>query len=510
VDAEIDPVALDEVFTFWSTLSPRSIFKGIFELPAGHFLVADGQVVEVKKYWELDFSGAGVSERKPEEYLDEFRALLIDATKKRLRADVPVGAYLSGGLDSSTITGIIRKHSNARLETFSIAFSEGRFDESRHQMRMAKFLKTEHQVVFATHEEIGRVFPEVIWHAETPLMRTAPAPMFLLSKLVRAHGYKVVLTGEGADELLAGYDIFKEAKIRAFCARRPESKWRSLLFQRLYRDIIEPGQNSPAFLAAFFGDGHIGVDAPEYSHAVRWRNNRRTRRFFSDDVMAGVERELEGAGHEIFYPARFSSWGPLERAQYLESTIFLSEYLLSSQGDRMGMAHSVEGRFPFLDHRVVEFCCRLPARLKLRGLREKYLLKKLGAELLPDEIWRRLKRPYRAPIHRSFFNQAAAPYVRELLSEEQIQAAGLFKAGAVAQLVKKIDCGLPLSETDEMALAGIVSSQLLQGQFVACFRGAAAVSEKEDVKVCAGTPQHGRETAPGKDRNEIQQASARN
>jgi len=348
---------------------------------------------------------------------------------------------------------------------------------------MARFLGTHHQVVHATHADIGRVFPEVIWHAEVPLLRTGPAPMFLLSKLVRDSGYKVVLTGEGADEFLAGYDIFKEAKIRRFWAEQPGSKTRPLLLKRLYPDIGDLSKNNAAILAAFFRQDLASPDAPDFSHAVRWRNGRRNCKFFSDsvrqDLLPNDTRILEKQLHP-----QFMKWGPLARAQYLEIKIFLSQYLLSSQGDRMGMAHSIEGRFPFLDHRLVEFCNRLPANLKLRGLMEKYILKRLGRRWLPQEIWQRTKRPYRAPIHRCFLGQDPPEYVRDLLSPAQIELSGLFKVQAVSGLVQKIERGRTLSETEDMALAGILSTQLVHLQFVSGFKRLPPLSEADAVKVC--------------------------
>lgn len=181
----------------------------------------------------------------------------------------------------------------------------------------------------------------------------------------------------------------------------------------------------------------------------------------------------------------FSTWGALQRAQYLEATVFLSQYLLSSQGDRVGMAHSVESRLPFLDYRLVEFCNRLPTDLKLRGLTDKYLLRRFGREFLPDDVCKRAKRPYRAPIHRSFFSKPAPEYVGDLLSPAQIRAAGLFRVDAVERLVRKADSGLPLSETDDMAVAGILSAQLVHHQFVANFTMAAKLSPcEDDVKFC--------------------------
>jgi asparagine synthase (glutamine-hydrolysing) len=487
VRAEIDPAVLDQVFTFWGPLSPRTVFRDIFEIPPGHYLLAREGNIAVKSYWQINFAPAA-SERPQksfEEYLEEFSGLLVDAVKIRLRADVPVGAYLSGGLDSSTIASIIRNFTSNRLDTFSIAFTDVNFDESAFQRRMAGFLGTEHQVVQATHADIGRVFPDVVWHTEVPLMRTAPAPMFLLSKLVRDSGYKVVLTGEGADEFLAGYDIFKEAKIRRFWAKEPDSKFRHLLLKRLYPDITDLSKNATSFLAAFFREDLTQVERPEYSHAVRWRNNRRTCRFFSPEVRQAAGRHFDEVLAEQLHP-QFREWDPTARAQYLEIKIFLSQYLLSSQGDRMAMANAVEGRFPFLDYRLVEFCNWLPANLKLHGLTEKYLLKKLGRKWLPPEIWQRPKRPYRAPIQRSFFNETAPDYVGELLSPEKLKQTGLFNPAAVSQLVEKARQGKVLGETDDMALVGIISTQLLHHHFVGNFRMPDPLSENDPVKVRVG------------------------
>lgn len=485
VTAEIDPVALDQVFTYWCPLSPRTAFRNVFEIPPGHYLLARKGSIDVKGYWELSFptsSCSGQPSRALEEWSEEFSNLLIDAVRIRLRADVPVGAYLSGGLDSSIIASIVRNFTSNSLDSFSISFEDADFDESGWQLQMARFLGTSHQVVRATHADIGRVFPEVIWHSEVPLMRTAPAPMFLLSKLVRDSDYKVVLTGEGADEFLAGYDIFKEGKIRRFWAADPGSARRPMLLRRLYPEIAKLSTINPALLTAFFRDGLEETESPDYSHAMRWRNGRRNSRFLSDEIREQVAAHQVN-GIEGRLPAEFHEWDPLARAQYLEIKIFLSQYLLSSQGDRMGMAHSVEGRFPFLDCRLVEFCNGLPPNLKLRGLTEKYILRHFGRKWLPEGISRRRKRPYRAPIHRSFFNHAAADYVTDLLSPEKIGMTGLFNAQAVARLVHKIRQGSPVGETDDMALVGILSTQLLHSQFVSGFRRSAPLSDQDDVKV---------------------------
>jgi asparagine synthase (glutamine-hydrolysing) len=483
VTAAVDPVALDQIFTFWSPLSPRSFFRGIQEVPAGHWMrVQDGQI-RVQPYWELTFPEAGEAPvRSKESYKEEFRELLIDATRIRLRADVPVGAYLSGGLDSSTITAIIRNFTSNPLETFSISFTDPVFDESSYQSRMAAALGTDHHVVYATHADIGRAFPDVVWHTETPIMRTSPAPMFLLSGLVREKNFKVVLTGEGADEFLAGYDIFKEAKIRRFWAARPDSQFRPGLFNRIYPWLA--GLSRGNYAQAFFGMGLTETQDPDYSHQIRWRTTARAKRFFSADL----QQSIRAGQQELtpFHPKGFETWDPLHQAQYLEISVFLSQYLLSSQSDRVAMGHSVEGRFPFLDHRMVAFCDRLPPTLKLRGLTEKYLLKEVSREWLPADITDRPKQPFRAPIHRAFFNDTSPDYLEELLSPSTLKASGYFNPQAVDHLVVKLKQGLALSETDDMALAGIISTQLVDRQFLSSFRLSSPLDGTDDVKVVLG------------------------
>ncbi len=462
VRAEIDPAALAQIFTYWSVLPPGTIFQGISTLPPGHYMHVQDAQMDIQPYWALDYATEADTSRSAADYLDEFEQLLIDATLVRLRADVPVGAYLSGGLDSSTTTAIIRKYTQNRLDTFSISFSDPEFDESAHQRQMADFLGTDHRVIYCTHADIGRVFPDVIWHTESPILRTSPAPMFMLSGLVHEHDLKVVLTGEGADEMLGGYNIFKEMMVRRFWARNPESEMRPLLLRRLYPNISALSKTGEAFLRGFFKKGLTEVNSPFYSHAIRWKNTSRIRRFLQQPV----EAERVAPEYTLPLPEAFQRWPHLSQAQFLEIATFMSPYLLSSQGDRPAMANSVEGRFPFLDYRVVEFANRLPADLKLRGMQEKWLLKQVGSKLLPEDIWKRPKRPYRAPIQDSFFHDSPPEYVRELLSEETLQAFGLFKPRAIQQLMRKAASGARLSEVDEMGLVGAISAQLVHHQFV--------------------------------------------
>ncbi len=465
VPRELDPAGLDQVFTFWSAIPPRTAFKNVLELPPGHsMLVTDGGVA-VRPYWQPDYSAAG--DGRPEsEYADELLNLLIDATRIRLRADVPVGAYLSGGIDSTLTTALIRKFTSAPLRTFSVSFADAEFDESAYQRDAVRFLNTDHEEVRCTNEDIGRVFPDVIWHAEKPILRTAPAPLFILSKLVRDSGYKVVVTGEGSDEMLGGYDIFKETKIRQFWRAHPDSRLRPLLLRRLY-PYLQNIQNQPdAYRNAFFHIGDNGRLEPFFSHLPRWQLTSKLKLFFSDAFRA--ELGCHNAYEELsdLLPECYAAWDRFCQAQYLETKYLLPGYILSSQGDRVGMAHSVEGRFPFLDCRVVEFASRLPVRLKMKALNEKYLLKRCAEGLIPTSIRQRSKQPYRAPDGSSLMQTSAREYVEELLSADCLRRDGVFDPASVHNLLAKFRSGRAIGVKDNMALVGIVSTQLVLHHFI--------------------------------------------
>lgn len=468
VPRKIDLVGLDQIFTFWVNLPPRTVFDGISELPPGHSLTIQNGAVKLRPYWRLDYSSAPLVHcaAEEQEYADRLLDLLIDATRIRLRADVAVGAYLSGGLDSSVVTALIHRFTDAPLKTFSVTFEDSEFDESAYQREVARFLGTEHHEVRCGYDDIGRVFPHVIWHAEKPILRTAPAPLFILSQLVRENGYKVVLTGEGSDEILGGYDIFKEAKIRRFWGVRPDSKLRPMLLKRLYPYFPKLQRQSPAYLKASFRVNAEDPSSPFFSHLPRWELTSKLKRFFSDEVQSQLRPEDRYAEMEACLPDRYRQWDGFCQAQYLEATYLLPGYILSSQGDRVAMAHSVEGRFPFLDYRVVELAASIPPRLKMKVLDEKYILKRCAKGLIPPAIKKRAKQPYRAPESKSFFDGGERDYVRALLAPEQIRKNGIFHPGAVQKLVEKVRRGQAIGFKDNMALASILSTQLVMDQFI--------------------------------------------
>ncbi len=480
IPARLDPYALAQTFTFWAPLAPRTAFQGIEELRPGHYMRITRADHTISCYWRPEFPPTG--EETPisgAEAAAQLRELLSDATRLRLRADVTVGSYLSGGLDSTYIAGLVRQHMPDSLCTFSIAFANAVYDESKYQELATKFLGTDHRRTYCEDSDIGRLFPTVIWHTEVPILRTSPVPMYLLSKLVRDNGIKVVLTGEGSDEFLGGYDIYKEDKIRRFWARDPESTLRPLLLRRLYPYIANVTRGGDAYLAASFGKGLTETDRLGYSHLLRWRNTARIRNFLSEDYRLHKYDPVDEA--LAYFAGLWVGLSPLAQAQVLEVTTFLSAYLLSSQGDRVMAANSVEGRFPFLDHRVVEFAGRLPPQLKIRGLREKHVLKKSAAGFLPAEIVNRYKQPYRAPIHRAFFAQPL-DYIANLLSPEGIQRSGVFASEPIERLLRKYKARGEFSEFEDMALVGVLSTQLLYQQFVENFDR--SIPEAESVRIC--------------------------
>lgn len=464
---QISPKALSQVFTFWTTLSPDTIFQDIFEVQPGHYMLVSSKGIHNFQYWELPVY-------RPEEYLNTglnetisgFQTLFSDAVNVRMRADVPVAAYLSGGLDSCITTSFIKNVVPDNLQTFSIGFTDKEFDESLYQDMANEYFKTNHNRIICKTEDIAEKFSEVVWHSETPILRSAPAPLYLLSGLVKSKNIKVVVTGEGADELLGGYNIFKEAIIRQFWSRDPSSKLRPLLLKKLYPYLPQMKSVTSTALKLFFGYKLEEINSPVYSHLLRWNNTSHIKNYFSNDLTKEISDYnpvnvlIDKIGH------KFDGIDLLSRAQWIEMTLFMSGYLLSSQGDRMSMANSVEGRYPFLDYRIIDFCMKLPPNFKLHGLNEKYLLKKMMTGKLPLQILERPKQAYRAPVLTCFMSDDAPDYINEMLSEKKLISAGIFNPEKVHYLTTRLKENNHVSEIDNMALMGILSTQILDSQFV--------------------------------------------
>ncbi len=464
-----DPAGLDEILTFWCPVAPRTVFAGVSELEPGHYASLEDGKLETRRYYSIAFPPKG--EEACQDIAENGRILrerLIEAARLRfLRSDVPVGAYLSGGIDSSVTAAIIARYTSAPLHTFSLRFADREFDEGGYQAEMARRLGTEHRDVVVSSDDIARALPEVVRHAERPILRTAPAPLFLLSKLVRESGYKVVVTGEGADEVLGGYDIFREARVRLFWSRNPDSALRSRAVELLYPWMERSPGKAPNFARAFFGR-NLDPSDPALSHRPRWDSTSAIKALLSEDARKSIGDRDAASGLMSRMPPESSNWDSLSRAQWLEMTTLLPGYILSSQGDRMLMANSVEGRFPFLDPDLIAFANGLPARHKLMGLDEKHILKREFADMIPESILRRPKQPYRAPDADIFFTEAGRELTAGAASDRALREAGIFDAGAVAGLMAKCERvgGRKMSNTDNMRLVAVVSTMMLHDQFI--------------------------------------------
>jgi asparagine synthase (glutamine-hydrolysing) len=467
------PAGLAEVFVRWSAAPPRTVFEGVSQVPPATALCFDETLnAEAVRYWQPVPSRpnlARISDDDAEAALEEHLARSITL---RLRADVPVGSYVSGGLDSSLVSAMAAAQlKGGTLNTFGIRFEDPRFDETAGQRLMARAIGSHHHEILVSAADIRNALDEVIWRCETPLLRTAPVPLFLLSRLVQEAGVKTVLTGEGADELLAGYNIFKEDQIRRFWARQPESKMRPALLARIHHYVGTADARATALWQSFFRQSLTDTANPFYSHLIRWQNTAWTLRLLAPHLRGAVS--LDGVMAELAaaMPDGWRKWEPLTRAQVIEMHSFMSSYLLSCQGDRVAMAHGIEARYPFLDPDFADFALALPKRLKLLGLRDKVLLRRVAARRLPQEIWKRRKQPFRAPIGAVLFGPEGRAQFAGLLEPHALAAQGLCDAKAVSALLARAERleGRGLGEREEMGLAGVLTLAMLARHFGAGF-----------------------------------------
>ncbi|MFG2289395.1 asparagine synthase (glutamine-hydrolyzing) [Streptomyces sp. NPDC048595] len=403
-----DEAQLASVFATWAPLPGQSGYQGIEQIPMGEYLSLRGDEVRRGRWATLDLT-AGPAPQSEQEAVELVRADLEAAVDVRLRSDVEVGVYASGGLDSSIIAHLAARRTDRPLRTFSIEFEDGEFDESAEQAALAAHLGTRHSTVRVTDEDVVDAFPEAVRHAEVPVFRTAFVPMYLLARHVRSEGIKVVLSGEGADEAFLGYGIFKDTLLL--------STWHELDDDTRLRHMsrLHP------YLRHFSGeDGHrrmLGLyrqfteeTLPGlFSHQMRFQNGR-----FAARLLKNAGDPFAALTQLVADEPGYAKLTPVQKAQWLEFRTLLSGYLLSTQGERMALAHGVENRCPFLDPAVV----RRAASVNLRfgdPYDEKYLLKRAYAEVLPERIVKKGKFPYRAPDSAAFVR--SRPDYRELLAD---------------------------------------------------------------------------------------------
>jgi asparagine synthase (glutamine-hydrolysing) len=459
VEASLDRRGLEEIFTFGAARPPRTPFAGIASLEPGTYGILKDGALWLHRYYELDYPEVDAEPLDVVEQLDE---IMLRSVGMRMRADVPIGAYVSGGLDSSITASLAARVSPNTLRSFSVTLDDSRYDESDSQRAVAAGIGSAHATSVITAEEIARSFPTVLWHAETPMLRTTAVTMYHLAKLTSESGIKVVLAGDGADELFLGYDLFKEASIRRFCLRRPASLARQRLFDRVFPELMAGSEGD--FWRRFFLEAGAPKD-PLFSHLPRFLLAARVRQFYSPEFKSSLDEidvlgELRGS-----LPVRYFGWSHLNQAAYLEMTTLFSPYLLSSHGDRMAMAHGVEGRFPFLDHHLFDFAAALPTGSRLCGLKDKEILRRWSSKILAPTLKQGRKKPYRFDAPR-LFGENAPEWVSDHLTPDALRRVGVFSPTEVGGLVRRYRGRLDTGFLDEQALIGVLSTQLWHQQFI--------------------------------------------
>jgi asparagine synthase (glutamine-hydrolysing) len=431
ISATLDVRALLQTIRFWTVVGERTMFSEVKQVPPGHTLSWLSGKTTLKRYWDWPFSNCvePLRLKGDGEYFEAFHDMLAQAVKRQTMADVEVGAYVSGGIDSSVIVHHLERLGDKRpLSTFSVAFDDPEYDEFDAQQAVVQYYRTRHRTARVGSTDIAEDFPTAVVHAETALFRSAPVPMYRLSKEVRAAGLKVVMSGEGADEILLGYDLFRETKIRRFWARDPTSRCRGQLMRRLY-DYLPQYKNPRYFnlLLDFYRPTLTQTDDPHYAMAVRWNGGKVLESCLTQDVQDFAGSYDPTADIDAWLPAGYDEADDIERAQSIERMTLLGNYLLSSQGDRMASANGVETRYPYLDLDFVRFAARLPRELKLRGLRDKFILRETYASEIPAAVRNRKKFAYQAPEKKAFFpGGRLVEWAAALLDRERIADDGVF------------------------------------------------------------------------------------
>ena len=426
VPARPDRKGIDHLFSFFCAGTTRTYFEGVTSIPPGHFLrVKDGRI-ELRRYWDLDFPDAGEERRldDPAPLVDELEGLLRQAVERRLRGDVPVVSYISGGLDSTVVLGLSSRHRGEAVPSFTIGLDNAGPDERPQSAESAKALGSRLTTVMMDRSKIAEAFPELIVAAEGPVLDTSCAALMRLAQAVHEQGYKVALTGEGADEALAGYVWYKSQKIRDGVRSR-FGTFLPRLTRRFLLTAVGGGSAHRAPLQAIGGVRPAQQDMYELIGQARPI-------LYSPAMWDHLQDHNPYSDLDITND-RIGRWHPLNQSLYVGYKVMLAGLLMISKGDRIAMHSSVETRYPFLDDDVIAFCAGIAPEYKLRGFTEKWILRQVAAKTLPKAIANRPKTMFRSSLSGPFLGAHRPKWVDQLLSPESLRATGYFDPRAVAR-----------------------------------------------------------------------------
>jgi len=456
VRAEADVRGIDHLFTFFCAGTTRTFFQGTTSLPPGHFLRIENGRVTKKMYWDLDFPDAGQERRldDPTPLIEELQSRLETAVERRLRSDVPVVTYISGGLDSTVVLGLCSRLRQEPIPAFTVGLDRAGPDERAHSAEAAEVLGSPLTTVVMDRSKIGDAFPELVRAAEGPVLDTSCAALLRLAQAVHGQGYKVVLTGEGADEALAGYVWYKSQKIRDEAYRRV-----GRTIPRMLRNLI----------ARSVAGGRMVVPPEQAIGGVRpaqqdlYEMISQCKPILYSDAMGD-----RLAGHSSYDDLditndRIGRWHPLNQSLYVGYKVMLAGLLMVSKGDRIAMNASVESRYPYLDDDVIDFAAGIAPDYKLRGMTEKWILRQVAARILPARIANRPKTMFRSSLAQTFVGPQRPAWADQLLSPESLRATGYFDPEAV-QKQRRLQTMLPRMTPArfvfDVALTCVASTQL--------------------------------------------------
>ncbi len=422
VDRRLNRLSVSKYFTYGYVPAPHTIFEDIHKLEPGHYLLFDKNGLQKKCYWDIPLEDNPLSERNVDEWATDLLAVLRDAVVKRLRSDVPVGVFLSGGIDSSAVTALAAQASTTQLHTFSIGFGEASYDESPYARRVAEQYGTEHHHEVLSSERAVKLLPDVLKILDEPFADASILPTWLLSQFT-AKSVKVVLGGDGGDELFMGYPAFQAHKLMDRLSFLPTG-WRDGLNRLAKRIPISHRYASAEFLIQQFFKG-AGI-SPEIRFFLwlGYYGNEQKRNLLSDELRQQLLRA--NPFEDVIDHVRQSGLlRDLERLQYLCMKLYLQDDILVKV-DRASMANSLEVRAPFLDYQLVEFAARINPAYKLHGLLQtKFILKRAMRDLLPKDIIHRRKAGFMIPLAQ-WLSGDLRPLVEELCSETALRESGLF------------------------------------------------------------------------------------
>ncbi len=470
VEARPDPLGINHLFTFFGQPGPVTCFQGVQALVPGHYLTiqlgGDGEPARVSEqtYWRLDFPDWGheYSGSSPQALVEEFEAVLLDAVKRRLRADVQVVSYISGGVDSSIVVAMSSKVRGEPIASFTISIDDPTLNEVAQAQVTARHVGTQPVIVRVGADEVLNTYPRLIQAAEAPVVDTSCTALLLLAQQVHRDGYKVALTGEGADEWLAGYSWHKVNRLFRKLDFIP-----GLSLSAALRRMLMAMLQAPPLTTEYMDRADRAVGGHNGWHDIYTLMSLSKGRFYSPWMREATKDHVpyEDLGLD---PERMRRWHPLNRELCLSGRCHLPGLLLNAKGDRVAMHNSVETRYPFLDEAVVAFLSKLDPRWKLRGLREKFLLRKVAERWLPHEVaWRR-KGMFRAPLN-SFHLDQAPPFVGQLLSEESLRKTGYFDPKAVEywrRRYSRLRAGGLARTSVEMGLVAVTAAQMWHHTFI--------------------------------------------